>query len=645
MANKLKRVVSTVLCATVMLTMTAVPGAVFAQTDTDSSEQPETTAQTENQATTPEHEAEEAAQETKQTPEPSQETAQAPAKQQKAAAQPQASKNEAKVATQAARERSVSLSASATTSKCNQPITLTANPSEFITSNSNLIYEWYYKESNSSKAQELTGFGNRRGKTSWTATKSGIYYVTVYSLVTPSKFVTSKEVAITINGHDSIEKVSEKSATCTENGNIAHYKCKDCGTLFSDQAGTQVVTADSVVIQKHGLKHVAKEDATCTKDGYQEYWKCNDESCGKLFKDAKGTDEIQAPEKIEATGHTVVWHYAGNNDEQCAKYCNVCKKFLSEPMDHEIAYKKGNDTNHLKYCKRCNANLQSEAHIWDADYTVDKEATCTEAGSKSKHCSKCEAITDVTAIPAEHKLIKHDFTPATCTEDGNLAYWKCSKCKKLFKNDDATFEFENKEATVIPAAHDWEDHYTVDKAPTCTEVGSKSIHCKNCEATMKEELIPAAGHDVSDVDTSYTPEKPPTCTEDGYEGYWTCKTCGKLFADEGCEIELSEPKIIPATGHKFGEWTVKKPAGIGTEGLKERVCEKCRYTETAAIPALEANKADLNNKTELAQKTAEKKTDKSAKTGDDSSIALYALLALLAAGGACGTVYRRKLNG
>lgn len=56
MANRLKRVVSTVLCATVMLTMTAVPGAVFAQTDVESGEQPEVTAQTENQAMTPENE-------------------------------------------------------------------------------------------------------------------------------------------------------------------------------------------------------------------------------------------------------------------------------------------------------------------------------------------------------------------------------------------------------------------------------------------------------------------------------------------------------------------------------------------------------------------------------------------------------------
>ena len=109
------------------------------------------------------------------------------------------------------------------------------------------------------------------------------------------------------------------------------------------------------------------------------------------------------------------------------------------------------------------------------------------------------------------------------------------------------------------------------------------------------------------------------------------------------EFENEAATIIPATGHKFGEWTVKKPAGIGTEGLKERACEKCGYTETAVIPALEASKTDLNNKTELAKKTAEKKNDKSAKTGDDSNMLVYGLIALAALGaGATVIVTRRR---
>ena len=70
--------------------------------------------------------------------------------------------------------------------------------------------------------------------------------------------------------------------------------------------------------------------------------------------------------------------------------------------------------------------------------------------------------------------------------------------------------------------------------------------------------------------------------------------------------------------------------------MKERVCEKCGYTETEAIPALDAAKE------KLAKATADKANDDSAKTGDDMNVALYSLLALLAASGAVGAAYRRR---
>ena len=37
-------------------------------------------------------------------------------------------------------------------------------------------------------------------------------------------------------------------------------------------------------------------------------------------------------------------------------------------------------------------------------------------------------------------------------------------------------------AFVTLADHDWEDDYTIDEEPTCSTEGSKSVHCKTCEA-------------------------------------------------------------------------------------------------------------------------------------------------------------------
>ena len=116
--------------------------------------------------------------------------------------------------------------------------------------------------------------------------------------------------------------------------------------------------------------------------------------------------------------------------------------------------------------------------------------------------------------------------------------------------------------------------------------------------------------------------KEATCTEDGVETYWKCDTCGSMYSDKGGTTMIDSPVTIKATGHKFGDWKVIKEAKVGVEGSRERACVNCDYTEMEAIPALEA--------------------EDTAKTGDDSTPALYGILALLAAGGAAGTIYRRR---
>ena len=79
-----------------------------------------------------------------------------------------------------------------------------------------------------------------------------------------------------------------------------------------------------------------------------------------------------------------------------------------------------------------------------------------------------------------HDLEKTEEHEATCTEDGNIEFWTCSECNKLFSDASGTEE-TTLEATVIPAkGHKWNTTYTTDKKPTTTSEGSKSIHCSVC---------------------------------------------------------------------------------------------------------------------------------------------------------------------
>ncbi len=112
------------------------------------------------------------------------------------------------------------------------------------------------------------------------------------------------------------------------------------------------------------------------------------------------------------------------------------------------------------------------------------------------HTEKCKHIS-LTAIPAKE---------ATCTDDGNVAYWACDDCSKVFSDAAATTEITI-EDTILTVEHQ----------------------------------------------TTYTPEKEATTYADGNIEYWTCSTCGKLFSDSTCEneIELKDTIIQKLTGNTY----------------------------------------------------------------------------------------------
>lgn len=70
-------------------------------------------------------------------------------------------------------------------------------------------------------------------------------------------------------------------------------------------------------------------------------------------------------------------------------------------------------------------------HDYEAEFTVDKAATCTEAGVKSKHCTRCDARTDEQTIPA----VGHKWSAWKKTADATVSapeqqVRKCSVCGK-----------------------------------------------------------------------------------------------------------------------------------------------------------------------------------------------------------------------
>ena len=119
---------------------------------------------------------------------------------------------------------------------------------------------------------------------------------------------------------------------------------------------------------------------------------------------------------------------------------------------------------------------------------------------------------------------------------------------------------------------------SVDKEATCKESGEKSFHCRRCDVTSGTQIIDPKGHHLQLVE-----EKPATCTEDGFEEYWKCEDCGLMYSDSNMINSISEPIVIKATGHKFGNWQIVREATEKQEGEQKRVCEVCKYEEIEKI--------------------------------------------------------------
>lgn len=78
----------------------------------------------------------------------------------------------------------------------------------------------------------------------------------------------------------------------------------------------------------------------------------------------------------------------------------------------------------------------SSGHDYSTEFTIDTPATCTADGSKSRHCLRCGAATDVTAIPATGHT-EGDWIvdkAATFTEEGSR-HKECTVCKVVLKTE------------------------------------------------------------------------------------------------------------------------------------------------------------------------------------------------------------------
>lgn len=336
------------------------------------------------------------------------------------------------------------------------------------------------------------------------------------------------------SGHKFGEWKESKAANCEEGGKEKHI-CSVC--QFEEERDTAPLGHD------WNAEYTTDVKPTCTKPGSKSI------HCSRC-------DATKDVTEIEPTGHSF-GEWTVSKDSTCVaggqktRKCEIC------------GYTEYEDT-----------DMDPDAHDWEEDYTIDKEPTCTTEGSKSIHCSRCDATKDSTVIPVtDHTYGEWEVvTPSTCTENGVKKH-ACIHCG-----------FE--QTKIIEPAHEWEDSRTVDIAPSCTEQGEDSVHCRNCDERKDIKEISPKGHDWSEWKTLVE----PTITSEG-KACRACNVCG--IKEEKALPKLSGKKewkhdknkhwhvddngnIIDADDHEF-KWVVDKEPTATEPGIGHYECIACAF--------------------------------------------------------------------
>lgn len=90
----------------------------------------------------------------------------------------------------------------------------------------------------------------------------------------------------------------------------------------------------------------------------------------------------------------------------------------------------------------------------------------------------------------EHVMNATSYKAATCTENGNIAYWHCSVCDKYFSDSDGATEITLDNTVINATGHT----YIIDKAVPATYESTgltEGSHCGVCNTIIqKQEVIP-----------------------------------------------------------------------------------------------------------------------------------------------------------
>ena len=260
--------------------------------------------------------------------------------------------------------------------------------------------------------------------------------------------------------------------------------------------------------EEHVEEQYKKSSADCTHNDVY-YKTC---SCGA----------VSATETFEVPGTALNHDWA---EATCTepKTCRRkgCGATDGNPLGHDLPDAWSKDENeHWHECKRCHSKEDAGKHEYGDD-------------------NICDICGYDKTVPHTHNLKLVSANAATCTKNGNKAYYACDGCDMWFEDANGSIEIADKTSVIIPAtghapseswkfdkADHWKDctnagcgviiesskathtesGWIIDTAPTYFNSGTQHKECTVCHYVTAVGFIPAKGGDIEPSDPSgWTP--------------------------------------------------------------------------------------------------------------------------------------------
>ncbi len=393
-------------------------------------------------------------------------------------------------------------------------------------------------------------------------------------------------------------------------GTISYNLDKTAPTISGATDGGIYCVSKSITVNDSHLKEV--------KDGNRVLGASNG-----TYTLPAGTHNITATDLAgNSTSITVTVneaHDPNKDDGNCATAvtCKVCGDVVTPAKSHRYAWASGPE-GHWKECQNagCTSKTTSQSHVPGAAATEDTAQTCTVCGY---------TINPPLGHVCQNHLQKVNATAATCTQDGNNEYYKCT-CGKIYSDTGAQNEKSESDFTIPATGHSYgTPAYTWSEDNlTCTAV-------RTCEICRDQE---------SETETAVTQVTPKDGCKSPETTLYTVTFAGSAFAAQTKAVVTKE-----ADAHTPSEWIVDKKATTAEAGSRHQECTECgTVLKTETIAKLTDSKANINpsGKNDADKNAGEKSASSVPGTGDTSLVDVWALLMAFAVLGGVYALCRQR---